>query len=458
MTAWDRRTPEAQAKLRDARLRAQLRDGVAPFSPYWRERFAALRVPASTLRVAADLTKLPAVGERDVCPDGNPAGMAGLVLRADEAGFAIHTPGPDLRRALVRRVGGRAAYRRQVEAEIRPTTYHFAGRGFTFPVASTRGDLDLIARAGSRAWRVLGLRNSDVLVSAVPVASRLDHLFLSYAALAAGAPALFAGDDLAEVVRLVSPTVLAVRPADIDLLSALDLPSLRTVLLVGHPTAAERSAAAAAAGGADVLALYGPAEGRVMWAECRAGGAAQGFHTYPDLDLVELVEPESGEPAGAAGGELVVTQLGLRGTALLRWRTGDLIAGTVHTGGCPSCGRTVPRVPSAIGAGGLQPLLSLRGRAPVLVDLRAVAGALAGRTDLVDWQVEVNRSARTGGDELVVLVVPVGDETGTVVSVYRDVRSVAGVPPTQVVVVEGWELSARRDPRDTLAPRVSIHR
>ena len=42
MAAWDRRDPKAQAKVADAALRAQLRDAVAPFSPFWRERLASV--------------------------------------------------------------------------------------------------------------------------------------------------------------------------------------------------------------------------------------------------------------------------------------------------------------------------------------------------------------------------------------------------------------------------------
>src|SRR5687767_8698341 len=122
MPTWDRRTPKQRAKVRDAALRRQLRDAVGPFSPFWRERFAALRIPASSIETAEQLTKLPAVGERDVCPTGDPADAARLVLQADEAGFALHAFGPDLRKALMHRVTGAARYRQAVEAETRPTT------------------------------------------------------------------------------------------------------------------------------------------------------------------------------------------------------------------------------------------------------------------------------------------------------------------------------------------------
>lgn len=441
MPTWDRRTPDQQAKVRDAALRRQLRDAVGPFSPFWRDRFSALRVPAASIKAAADLTKLPAVTERDVCPSGDPKEAARLVLQADEAGFALHAYGPALRKAMARRLGGAAAYRRQVEAEVRPTTFHFAGRSLRYPIASTRNDLDLIARAGARAWSVLGLTNADVLVSAVPVEASLDHLFLTYAALGAGAPGIFPGPErLADGLALVPATVVAVRPADVGLLDGVDLSGVRTVLLVGPPDDGAREMVAELLPLATVLGLWGPPEGRVLWAQCEAGS---GWHTYPDLDHVELVDAETGQPA-PGGGEVTVTQLGFHGSALLRWRTGDLVDGPIETGACPSCGRTVPRVPAQVRSGATAVTVRLGvDAAEQTFDVRSVTAVLAGRNDLAEWQVEVAPSAR-GGDSLFVLIAPTGDETEAAVGVYRDVRAAAGVTPSQVVVLTPEELAARR--------------
>ena len=456
MPTWDRRTPEQQAKVRDAALRRQLRDRVGPFSPFWRDRFAALRVPPQSITGVADLTKLPAVGERDVCPSGNAAEAARLVLQADEQGFALHAHGPDLRKAMVRRVGGKDSYRRQLEAEIRPTTYHFAGRGLRYPIASTRNDLDLVARAGARAWSVLGLTGADVLVSAVPVAASLDHLFLYYAALGAGAPALFPGrDELDEAVAVAPPTVVAVRPEDVGVLDGLDLGGVRTVLLVGAWDDAARDAAAEIVPDATVLGLWGPAEGRVLWAQCRESAASPaGWHTYPDLDHVELVDPETGERA-TGGGEVTVTQLGFHGSALLRWRTGDLVDGPIETAACPACGRTVPRIPSTVRSGEMTLSVRLRpDEAEQVLDLRSVTAVLAARPDVADWMVEIEPSPRDH-DNLFVLIATTGDETEAAVGVYRDVRAAAGVTPSQIVVLPPDELAARRD---SGAPRVVVRR
>ncbi|MCU1594822.1 MAG: hypothetical protein JWO12_2214 [Frankiales bacterium] len=446
--SWDNSTTKQQQSTQAAALKAQVVDAVGPFSPFWRGRLKSLGKTASQVSSAETLATLPAVGERDVCADGNPAGAAALVLQAGESGWALHAEGPQLRKALASRLARPGSYRAVVEADIRPTSFVFAGLGMRFPVASTRGDLDVVARAGARLWQVLGLSRADVLVAALPLRPSASLQALQLGAIGAGCPALFPGDDADEVaaaLRLVPATVLALpsgRAA--TLLEDLDeagasLQALSTVLLIGAPSDDERRNVAAALSHlgrrVTVLAAHAPDGHRLLWGECPKG---TGLHTYPDLELLQLVDPETGE-ATSGGGELVLTQLGLKGTALLRWRTGDLAEG-IATGSCPGCGRTVPRV---VGTrrGALVPSLALR-TGTRGVDLRGVAAALDGRADVVDWRVVVGPSTRDGADEVLVHVVPTADqdETDVAVAVARDVRQAAGLLPTQVVVVDARDL------------------
>ncbi len=455
MASWDRRTAAQTRSLQEAALRRQVVDAVAPFSPWWRQRLAALGRSAEQASTSTGLADLPAVGERDVCPDGDPSGAAALVLQAGERGWALHAPGPALRRAVVRRVLSPRGYRAEIEADTRATSFVWDGLGLTFPVASTRGDLDLVARAGARLWQVLGLSGADVLVAGLPLRPSAAAQALQLAALAAGAPAAFPGpepDDLAEVLRLLPATVLALpsgRAADV--LGALagggtELGGLAVLLLVGAPSDRERNdaqqaLAAAGATAAVVLAVHAPSGHRLLWAECRASaGRPAGLHTSPDLELVQLADPESGLRATGAGRqEVVLTQLGLRGSALLRWRTADL-ADAVTDGPCPACGRTVPRV-VGVARRALAPALGLRTGVRT-VDLRAVTASLAGRPDLADWRVVLARSARTGKDQLFVHVAPTADvdPADVVVDVARAVRSACGVLPSQVVLGQAGAL------------------
>ncbi len=446
---WDSGTAKQQTSTQARALKAQVVDAVGPFSPFWRARLKSLGKTAAQVSTREALATLPAVGERDVCLDGDPAGAAALVLQAGEAGWALHAEGPRLRRALVTRLVRPGSYRAVVEADTRPMSFVTAGLGLRWPVASTRSDLDIVARAGARLWQVLGLSRSDVLVCALPLTPTASLQALQLAALGAGSPAMFPGDDpedVAAALQLLPATVLALPTEDAArLLDDLDeagavLGSLTTVLLVGAPTKDERDdvdeALARAGVRATVLAVHAPDGHRLLWGECPAGGF--GFHTYPDLELVEVIDPETGENTTGAG-EVVLTQLGMRGSALLRWRTGDL-ADAIDTRPCPGCRRTVPRV---VGTrrGALVPWLELR-TGTRGVDLRGVAAALEGRGDVADWRVVVGPSTRDGADELLVHVVPTTgqDATDVAVAVARDVRNVAGLLPTQVVITDQADL------------------
>jgi hypothetical protein len=447
MASWDRRSPASTAKLQSAALRSQVVDAVAPFSPWWRARLRDLGRTAQQVSTREGLAELPAAGERDVCSDGDPRDAAALVLQAGETGWALHAEGPRLRAALARRLTSPGSYAALVEADTRPTSFVWAGLGMRFPVASTRGDLDVVARAGARLWQVLGLTRADVAVSGLPLLPTAEVQALELGALGAGAPLLAPGDDvddLAEALLLVPATVLALPAADAaEVLDALDeagaaLSELRTLLLVGAPDDDERARAADAltrAGvEAAVLGVHVPDGHRLAWAECREGDGRTGLHTYPDLELVEVVDAETGERGGAGGlSELVLTQLGLRGTALLRWRTGDVVDG-VTSDPCPACGRTVPRVLGARRAA-LVPVLDLTEGA-VAVDVRAVTGAVLGRSEVADWRVDLRPRPRDGADRLLVHIdVYRGhDAAALAVDVAQAVRAAAGLLPSQVVV------------------------
>lgn len=93
MASWDSLTTRQLTAQREAAVRTQVLDAVAPFSPFWRARLSALGFSAKDVASLSGLREIPAAGERDVCPDGNPSGAAGLVLQAKESGYALHAEG-----------------------------------------------------------------------------------------------------------------------------------------------------------------------------------------------------------------------------------------------------------------------------------------------------------------------------------------------------------------------------
>jgi hypothetical protein len=261
---------------------------------------------------------------------------------------------------------------------------------------------------------------------------------------------------LQAAIRLTPPTVLAVPTATAPrvLAELSDLVSVRTLLLVGAPTDLERIAAAHAlsrAGGSSttkILAVHAPTGTRVLWAECQQSGGTTGLHTYPDLEIVQTVDADSGA-ASAGGGELVVTQLGMRGSALLRWRTGDVVA-SIASGPCPSCGRVVPRV-----LGTRRGALVARFDSGRVLDLRSIAGVLSGRRDVLDWRLVVGRRSRDGGMGATVHYEALNpNDPSIVIGVASDIRQVTGTLPTQLVAADRFDLDGL--PGEPLSSRILV--
>jgi len=144
-----------------------------------------------------------------------------------------------------------------------------------------------------------------------------------------------------------------------------------------------------------VLGALGFTEARKGYSECVPSGDT-GYHLYPDMDYIELVDPETGEPVGEGeDGELVYTCLEGQGTCVIRFRTGDLVKGGITYEPCPSCGRKVPRLGSDITRAGQVKGFSLTKIKGTLVDQSAFFSVLMENPQVAEWQVEINKA---GGD------------------------------------------------------------
>ncbi len=94
---------------------------------------------------------------------------------------------------------------------------------------------------------------------------------------------------------------------------------------------------------ARILGTYASTEMATAFADCTAGC---GGHLLPELMLVEIIDARGAAAADGEPGEVVVTPLGIEGTPLLRYRTGDIAR--LHREPCP-CGRLTPRLGPILG-------------------------------------------------------------------------------------------------------------
>lgn len=409
---WDRRPGAAREEAQDRLLAEWLSREVVPFNRFWSQRIGPREITS-----VRELSTLDVVEESGVAGAGGPGNPA-LLLMPTEEGFKRHATRLELV-AASREVGsgGIEARRAALFRRYKPVHVHEAGVGLVMAIAYTRTDLDRLHLAGARLVEVLGLGADDRMVNAVPAAPSVRFWGLYHAALAARMTALhpvYPGErpaaSVARAIAMLPPTVLAARRDDaVALLAELAerrvrTPDLRTLLLVGPPPPTKLREDIAAlvrrlgAGAVRVQAVWAPEASRMLWGECRPPTAdpleaSYGLHTYPDLEIVEVRELARGGSAKAGEpGEIVLTSLGWRGTALLRFATGAWTGGLV-TVPCPNCRRTVPRLAPAAAEAPWQPKIQTADGKTVRVDLRRAPRVLNPRTlhelGIRDWSLRV---------------------------------------------------------------------
>lgn len=416
VASWDRRSRSEQARIQQLVLENWLPQA-ASYSPHWAAIAEERGLDPGKLDGRRALSRLPASRQADLAASGG-AGAPALVMRPTEAQLKARGDTSTLMRiARSIRSEGTSGKRRMLLEEFKPVHLHRGGVNDQLTVASSRSDLDRMHRVGARAAGVLGLDDADYLLSMVPAGPRLDwwgmyHLALGSSILAVH-PREEGGDGgaVAEAFTFVPVTAVAVPLEEAVTLAAsldgagIDAARVHTVITVGVPPDDDRREeireAWQRAGAADdvrVRAVWGPSEGRALWAECREG--TTGLHTYPDLEVLEVLDPITAEPTDLDG-DLALTTAGWHGTALLRYRTGTWVE-ALRTDPCEACGRTVPRLSVDLVPEAWQPELAW-GDLLLRLDLRGVAAELAVTPGVRTWRTEL-RGPRSGDrdDRLVV--------------------------------------------------------
>ncbi|HLG00229.1 MAG TPA: hypothetical protein VI916_07150 [Acidimicrobiia bacterium] len=381
---WDAEDPTHRARHRDAELRGYLRGDLGRFSPFYRRHFKECGVDPIRIRGLSDLGRV-----RPVAWDQIAEAPEALVVTPTRRDLARHGEKRLVLAMLSAWVTRRLdrVNRTMVEPRYKPllwTTHDGV------PIGNTSTDLELVARAGSRALAVAGLDRTDLVVGLTESASGLPHWQLVLGGREGGVAAVHLGAaaDPESVVR-AGPTALA-GPPDVLLRvlagaseRGLRLDGVRTLLVTGvDPDAALRDALMLASlavldAPPAVVASWAPPGVRAQWAECREGA---GFHTFPDLEIVEV--GRGGGLHSSGPGLLVWSGLGWRGSAFFRLLTGK--RAEVVDGTCEACGRRGPMVitGSRSGLGALE--------------------ILGGRDDVSAFQIEL--SERDGREELVVFL------------------------------------------------------
>jgi phenylacetate-CoA ligase len=95
--------------------------------------------------------------------------------------------------------------------------------------------------------------------------------------------------------------------------------------------------------GGELFSTYGLTEAGLAFHECPVHC---GLHSHPDFMIVEVLDDAGREVTDGEAGELVITNLQVEGTPLIRYRTGDVTS--LVPGVCP-CGRGGTRIGPIVG-------------------------------------------------------------------------------------------------------------
>jgi phenylacetate-coenzyme A ligase PaaK-like adenylate-forming protein len=394
-----------------ARLRRYLRTTIVPFSARYRRLFAKEGVTPEMLREPDDLRRIPFTSKADFLPgsDGSDP-VRDFVLVPDRAVLS-RRPGTILR-ALFR---GKTAVTEGFEREFRPLLLtSTTGRSSEpVPFVYTAHDIENLKLGGARVYEVCQANREMRVLNLFPFAPHLAFWITHYGGtefgafvLSTGGGKTFGTDGNLRLMKKIKPDVLVGMPTFLyhvlqgAVNDGMELPNLCKIVLGGEkaPSGMRRKLRALAAQlGApkiDVLRSYGFTEAKLAWAECPfdedAGSA--GYHIHPDLALIEIVDPKTGEPRGEGEpGEIVFTPLDQRGSVVVRYRTGDCIDGGLFYEPCPFCGAMVPRLVGEISRNSEIRELQIDKLKGTLVDFNRLEHVLDNAEHVGTWQLELRK-------------------------------------------------------------------
>lgn len=318
---------------RDKTIGLYLRNEVAAYSPAHRARLTAASGGAVP-RTPAELAQVRPMTLDDV---------------ADPATIMLRPPWP--------RGSGRRREKAGRELVHRYKPVHWIVQG-GIPLGSSVADLERLGRMGARWLAGAGVRASDVVLGFLPAGPNLPYWELVLGARELGVSAFFVPPvpKPIDAARLL-PTVVVGRPADLMRLlgAATDTDAgadwrsrVRVVIAAGGQLddgLRARLQAVLSARGAVVVSAWAPPGVRALWWECRGG---IDFHTWPEAEVIQIIDPLSGTPVPpGTDGEVVWTALGWFGSVLVRLRTG--VFGSLDLGPCPACGQPGPRLAVSFG-------------------------------------------------------------------------------------------------------------
>lgn len=406
--------------LQDRKLNYFITRYLYPFSPYYRRLFDKNKIRPDSIRTVEDLRRIPLTSKDDFLdsPDKETAQRnLDFLLQPNEELIKKYLPKADLIKFLFLKLAMGTPYiKERLEREYLPIFVTATAGTTNVPITFlyTSYDIENLKVYGRRTLEICGIKRGGRIVNTFPYAPHLAFWQTVFAGLAAnvfilstgGGKTLGTEGNIRSILK-VKPQVLIGVPSYIYHIlkkaheERLDLSFLNNVALGaarvprGFKLKISKLLTDMGASEVKVFGTYGFTESRCAWVECPTEiDLSSGYHTYPDKEVFEVIDPETGEvkPEGEDG-EIVYTGIDGRGSCVLRYRTGDLVRGGIIYSPCPYCGRTVPRLSSDIVRASNIKNIQLSKIKDTLVNLNELELFLDNKEEIDSWQIEIRKKS-----------------------------------------------------------------
>jgi phenylacetate-coenzyme A ligase PaaK-like adenylate-forming protein len=411
MNAWDRIPAAEHRRIQNVKLHRFLTEVVSPFSPHYRALFAREKIDVRKIKTVADLRHIPFTSKMDLLSaPGQSEKFRDFIITPNIAQLSSRPR--ILAEALLR---GRKTVERKLEREFRPIFLTATTGRASAPVSFVYTDYDLqrMRVAGDRLIQTFGATTSMRGVNMFPYAPHLAFWQVVLAGLEFGILLVSSGggkvmgtDGNIALINKLKPEAIAGIPTFVYHVireaqeRGCKWPQVKFVILGGEksPQGVRRKMTGMleemGAGEVRVCGTYGFTEARTAWGECPPpAGQESGYHLFPDMGIIEVIDPETGEvKAEGQAGEIVYTPLDARGSVVVRYRTGDYVDGGITWEPCPFCRRTVPRIIGSIGRQSSTKELRLGKVKGTLVNFDTLQEILDELPEIAEWQVELRKA------------------------------------------------------------------
>jgi phenylacetate-coenzyme A ligase PaaK-like adenylate-forming protein len=403
-------------EIQNRKLRHFISRQLYPFSPYYHRLFNQHKIKPSYIKTVEDLSIIPFTQKEDFFPTkDNPDHFKDFILQPQEASIRKYsTKDRLLLFALLKIVKGKGYLKHRLEKEYRPIFLTATAGTSHHPVSFLYSgyDIENLHISGARLLDIFGGKGDIRAVNLFPYAPHLafwQTVFAGFShhdfVLSTGGGKVMGTEGNIEAIEKVRPNILIGVPSYVYHLvrsakeGGRDFSFVQRVILGASAVPMgfkEKLAGWLRSMGAKhirIVGTYGFTEAKCAWGECITPlKISSGYHTYPDKEVFEVIDPETGDvKREGEDGELVYTNIDARGSCVLRYRTGDLIKGGIVHSRCPYCHRTVPRISSQISRSSNIKSLKLSKIKGALVNLNTFGSILEAEKGIEEWQVQIRK-------------------------------------------------------------------